>query len=287
MRNIEKRAEEAFSALFNQAETQSGLDFIYTLVRVEGLTWNSKDPILVLHSKLKRYNIMIERKDNSLSRYDYISMYYSLTNCHEVFSLIANLINCSVGKPFNTSPFHHLVKGSFPNFKYPTTSEVSNDLLKLANDEGIDSIKFFIDEVYPEDALNLIIYEENDEVKVKLQEIVNKILAVLSILLKIYFEKRLLYIKYPKYHKLQRFEVLEILVDDEFGLNGFKIHFSNGSHAKFRRNKKSTECMNVMPGTPINFMCGLLDALKDEWRVGDKRLYEIGLPGRYNKPGEW
>jgi hypothetical protein len=31
----------------------------------------------------------------------------------------------------------------------------------------------------------------------------------------------------------------------------------------------------------------LLDQLKDEWRVGEKRLYEIGLPGRYNKLGEW
>ncbi len=27
--------------------------------------------------------------------------------------------------------------------------------------------------------------------------------------------------------------------------------------------------------------------MKDEWRVGDKRLYEIGLQGRYNNLGEW
>src|SRR5205814_445061 len=27
--------------------------------------------------------------------------------------------------------------------------------------------------------------------------------------------------------------------------------------------------------------------LKREWRVGEKRLHEIGLPGRYNTLGEW
>ena len=27
--------------------------------------------------------------------------------------------------------------------------------------------------------------------------------------------------------------------------------------------------------------------LRHEWRVVEKRLYEIGIPGRYNKCGEW
>ncbi|MCJ7515190.1 MAG: hypothetical protein MUO89_04355, partial [Dehalococcoidia bacterium] len=27
--------------------------------------------------------------------------------------------------------------------------------------------------------------------------------------------------------------------------------------------------------------------MTEEWRVGDKKLYEVGLPGRYNKLGEW
>jgi hypothetical protein len=40
-------------------------------------------------------------------------------------------------------------------------------------------------------------------------------------------------------------------------------------------------------GPPVEFFVGSLDDLKDEWRIGDKRLYEVGLPGRYNKLGEW
>lgn len=287
MQNIKKRAEEIFTALFNQAETQSGLEYIFTLVRVTGITCNIQDPFLALRSKMKRYNLKIKRKDNTLSIYDYVSMYWSLTKCHEVLALIANLINCSVSKPFNPNPFQHLVKGRFPSFKYPTTSEVARELVKLANNEGKDKIASLIEEAYLEEALSLRIYEYNAEADVIIQEVVNKYITILSILLKIYFEKRLIFNKFPKYHKLPRFEVLEILLDDAFGLSGFKIHFSNGSHAKFLRNKDSTECMNVILRTPINFMAGLLDALKDEWRIGDKRLYEIGLPGRYNKPGEW
>jgi len=34
-------------------------------------------------------------------------------------------------------------------------------------------------------------------------------------------------------------------------------------------------------------MIGDLDARRDEWRVGEKRLYEVGLPGRYNTLGQW
>ena len=30
-----------------------------------------------------------------------------------------------------------------------------------------------------------------------------------------------------------------------------------------------------------------MENLVDEWKVGNKRLFEIGLKGRYNKPGEW
>jgi len=46
--------------------------------------------------------------------------------------------------------------------------------------------------------------------------------------------------------------------------------------------------MNMMPHVDgVSFMVGELDSLRDEWRVGDKRLYEIGLHGRYNAFGEW
>jgi hypothetical protein len=91
----------------------------------------------------------------------------------------------------------------------------------------------------------------------------------------------------PRFHKLPGFEVLELLVNDSDGLFGFRMYFSNGSCATFARHADSTECINVELTSPINFMVGDLQQLRHEWRVGEKRLYEIGLNGRYNKLGEW
>lgn len=92
----------------------------------------------------------------------------------------------------------------------------------------------------------------------------------------------------PKYYPLPKFEVLELLVDKKRGLYGFMAHFSNGSHAEFTRDSKGTSAVNLIPDpSGLGFMVGNLDEMKQEWRIGDKRLYEIGLQGRYNNIGEW
>lgn len=93
-----------------------------------------------------------------------------------------------------------------------------------------------------------------------------------------------------KLFKLPRFEVLELLTNEEKGLFGFKMYFSNGSHAEYVREDKGTSAVNlILDDSGVGFMVGDLDKLKatPEWRIRDKRLYEIGLPGRYNEPGEW
>ena len=112
-------------------------------------------------------------------------------------------------------------------------------------------------------------------------------LEFLTSLTQVYFAKRLEYPRNRRLLKLPRFEVLELLVNADDGLYGFRVHFSNGSCAEFARYSDSTTCTNVILDTPINFMAGELDKLRPEWRVGERRLYEIGLPGRYNKLGEW
>ncbi|MHB8277747.1 MAG: hypothetical protein ACYDIA_08865 [Candidatus Humimicrobiaceae bacterium] len=91
-----------------------------------------------------------------------------------------------------------------------------------------------------------------------------------------------------KIYKLPNFEVLELLTDENIGLYGFKMHFSNGSNAMFIRNNNRTEAINIsFQQNRVGFYVGLIEDLKHEWRVGDKRLYELGLPGKYNKDGEW
>ena len=96
------------------------------------------------------------------------------------------------------------------------------------------------------------------------------------------------FLKEPKYIRLPGFEVLELLVNNPAGLYGFKLHFSNGSNAEYIRHSRGTSAINLMPeASGIGFMVGNRDKLKSEWRIGDKRLYEVGLPGRYNDPKKW
>jgi len=82
--------------------------------------------------------------------------------------------------------------------------------------------------------------------------------------------------------------VLELLAKKPKGLYGFKMHFSNGSASEFTRNKKGTMAINLLlDASGLGFMEGNLDELKQEWYIGEKRLFEVGLPGRYNEPQEW
>ena len=116
----------------------------------------------------------------------------------------------------------------------------------------------------------------------------NEWLSFTRVLLDKYFSELSSFKHAPNFYKLPRFEVLETLVDDIVGLYGFKMYFSNGSNAEFIRDEKSTSAINLMlDDSGVGFQVGFIDKLIDEWRVGDKRLYELGLKGKYNKTGEW
>ena len=65
-----------------------------------------------------------------------------------------------------------------------------------------------------------------------------------------------------KIYKLQRFEVLELLTEENIGLYGFKMHFSNGSSAWFIRNDHRTEAVNIsFEKNRVGFYVGLIEDL--------------------------
>lgn len=280
MKNFHKEASNRLKKLFGEAKSNGGLDFIYTLVRVDGIKCNTPDPILELQSLLKNH-------DDKFSDEEIVSRYHSLVSFEEPFILIANLINCTLKKPYDISPFHHLYTGQFPNIIRPTPDLVALDLVKLAEDAGKPEIAQLINEVYPDNILKDCFSNDNLPDSNLLNDTFQECKTFLSVLLEIYFAERLKYIEHPAFCKIEGFDVLEILVNEKYGLYGFRRHFSNGNSATFIRHSDSTECINISFGPPLCFHVGNLDQLKDEWRVGDKRLYEIGLQGRYNVLGEW
>lgn len=86
-----------------------------------------------------------------------------------------------------------------------------------------------------------------------------------------------------------RFEVMEILANEEVGLYGYRVYFSNGSHAQYSRTIHQTEALNIsfQRDGQVNYFVGSFNDMRKEWRVGSKRLFEVGLRGKYNANGEW
>jgi hypothetical protein len=77
----------------------------------------------------------------------------------------------------------------------------------------------------------------------------------------------------PRYHRWPNYEVLEILRSDGM-IDGFQVHFSNGSSARFRRGPEGVEAVNVVferDGT-INFQVGRLDALQQRYIVDGQEV---------------
>lgn len=175
----------------------------------------------------------------------------------EFWSLITNLSRVAGGYPYNAYVFW---ASETKNYLSESKKLVSKDLAS------------FLDTLFPID---------QKEVTQDQKDFIRKFFAR--------FEKTLRGFRkqYP-YVKLPGFEVLE-LISDTKKLNGFKIHFSNGSHAEYKRLNTGSNAINVIieHNGSINFMEGMKDDKKPEWRVGDKLLYEIGIPGRYNQIGEW
>ena len=58
-------------------------------------------------------------------------------------------------------------------------------------------------------------------------------------------------------------------LSEEEKLVGFKVHFSNGSRAKYMRVKGQADAVNVMfeQNGSINYMIGDLEALEKVWKI--------------------
>lgn len=275
--------KEILKELFIQAQQKGGINYIFTLLRVTGIT-KELDPLLKIKAIIKELN------HSNISDSDFLDKYKVIMKISDPLDLIANLINCIDRQDYNFNPFLSLNKGNFPHIVYPNISERIQFLLKMCEEKNQLSIIKVLKEDFPEKLVKLLSSESTpyniDEIKY-LKKLYKKSKIFFNILIEIQEKKRLDFLKQPKLYKLPRFEVLELLTTSEIGLYGFKIHFSTGLSAIFERFPNKTTCVNITLNYPLELFIGDKDKMRDEWRIGEKRLYEVGLPGRYNKFGEW
>jgi hypothetical protein len=262
--------------LFKSAQENGQVEFIYTLLRLQGLQSNYEDPLINLKSYLEKGIAQpLELKFKELKL---------LTMKMDVYCLIANLIRCSLGKLFKFNPFYHLFKGNPFSNSSSDFVKIINELSKICDEAKMNLLGEQIRVCFPSSFFieNTII--SNSKTKIKTYEV---IFDFLSTFLNIYFDSLVAYQSFTKVFAWPRFEVFELLVNDNIGLYGFSVHFSNGSRATFARHQNWIECTNLLPGEPIGFMSGFSGNMRREWMIGDKYLYEIGLSGRYNELGHW
>lgn len=271
-KNIAENSKYVMEVLFKEAEQKGGLEYIYTILRVTGIT-KRKDPLIELEEILKANE---SPQDKIVSENK-----YPLFDCiEESLCIICNLLSCSAGEAYKHCFFRSLYTGTFPNIKKPTIEQMLNKVRQHSAEKNHPEIVGFLDQKSFDTLLGRDTECPQDCEVAK---------HFLQSFIAIYKDERLKFKNRHRFYKLPRFEVLELIVDETNGLCGFRLYFSNGSSAEFIRKEDSTNSLNISldRNSEVTAFVGDLDALTEEWRVGQKRLYEIGLPGRYNEFGKW
>lgn len=301
-----------FDDLFSKAGQQNGLEYIFTLLRVSGIEDGGWDPFIEAEDALNDFSKTLRRikKGNEKSAFRYGLLIY----CHAIemsapYQILFNLLQCIQKKhyipfPFPGAPLGKKAKSKKGPFAFRPMSPVQK--IELLREEAakanqtmlIEKIEsFFDDEIrnafvhsdYTIVENELRICDGNIAHGISLETVSEKLsrcFAFYQAFFNIYKQIRRAFRKSKKIHRLSGFEVFETVTNKKEGLVGFKMHFSNGSHAFFERTKERVHGMNVMlQDNQINFMVGDLSKLQRKWLVNGKTFREKNT--RYNPDCIW
>jgi hypothetical protein len=273
---LEQSASDSdFDQLFERARKGDGVQFLLTLVRVDGIQCYDgyEDEFLVLRRELNQPNF-----ERTLDNYRRLASFPSPRK------LLLNLVNCVEGKHYDISPFRALLTGSFPNQIQPTGREILAFVATRLRSTQFDQLAARF-----ERSCRAEFFETEPASSPEFESIFDELNSFLKDLFDRYFHELALATKELKYLKLPgSLDVLELLADEEMGgLNGFRVHFPQGCKAEFFRTSKGVFGLNFEFGPPVTFLMTSIGPSSNEYRVEGKRLCEIPLPGRYNKLGQW
>lgn len=281
MSGVESDITKTLHDIFEQAKTKGGISYIYTLLRVTGIS-REIDPLIRIMNAIKKID------EGEMNDDAFVKEYRSLLDIEDPFNILINLTNCIKGLPYDLKPFSFFNKDQSQSIVVPDIQHRIKCMLERCKETGQMELEKALSNTFPENLTKLVMKEKLTSSEVQFfKSTYENVKEFLNILIELQHKAGLEFLNQTKLYKLPRFEVLELLCSPDVGLYGFKMHFSNGTSARFERTSEETECVNLILERPINFWVGSIDELKHEWRVGKKRLYEIGLPGRYNKLGEW
>lgn len=271
MRISEK--EKIIKDIFESANAIDSIEFLYTILRLEGPKIDNSDHLLKLKLTLQeRINIS---SDNLVQQTSYILM-------NDIFDLIANLLRLINQRHYSMVPFWDLEKGL--GYK-PSLVEKIQFLIRKSSELGKSEFTNLLKSAYILETIEKITSEEKVNIT-NLRELFRKCRAFTKIFLNVYHQQRLKYKGQPQFIKIPGYQVFELLVNDEFGLYGFYSHYPSGGKSTCIRYPDRKEMINFSGVERVRPFVGLIPFDK-EWLVNGKRLHELGLTGRYNDWGEW
>ena len=281
--------------LFGRAYKSDPLQLLFAILRVDRWADQDWDPFEESQRTFKELNWLMEKANKELS--DIASsriallMYCQVVEMTVPHILLANSLNIIAGKPYVMDPFFDLSyrrKKGFLN-RIPASATVKMRCIKKLAEEVqelklVETIEFFFDDrvrnafshsdyIFTKDYFRWT--EGGPATQMSMLDLENKIrtcFAFYGALLKCGFQWRRSFGKFPRYHKLPNYEVLELLKDEEGLVTGFKMHFSNGSSASYSRGPDGSKPMNVRPNKDgsINFLVGDIDKLEKVWKIEGK-----------------
>jgi len=287
----EQELIDFLSDLFWSAFRKAPFEVLCAVLRVSGMQDSDWDPFEESKDAFEDYNALLRLDEATLPQAGRwrigLLMYCQAVEMTAPQEFLANLLRVLSGEKYHIKPFGSLgrtnKKKAF-SWVPPSAPVKYRELKRLAARCNQSALCDYINQFFNEDIRNA--FSHSDYVisgehfrwtesglaqQLPLDAVnltVRNCFRFFSVLLWLHNQVLTDLKTLPRFHKWPNYEVLELLSDTE-RLYGFSVHFSNGAKATYSRSEKGVECTNVLfeSDGSINFMVGLLDALRPEWKV--------------------
>lgn len=276
------------------------------------------DPMVEAHDALSDLSELIRQTAQDQDKIKRLYRLSLMVYCHATemsapYEILYNILNCVEGKHYQMGPFADLIrpknrkdKSFFREVIVPSPRAKIEKLREKCKTVKEPKLMELFDSFFRQDVRNAFYHSDYcidlDERTFNITELrfgksipldeINEILTKGFAFYEAFFQSysgwRFVAGKARRFHRWPRYEVLELLSNDNEGLYGFTVHISNGTRCTFERHKDRVISENVMfEKEGLSLHVGLLDDLREEWIVRGEPYREPMDRDRYNENGEW
>jgi hypothetical protein len=302
VKDIRDRYLPTIHRLFERAFETNPFEALCSVLRVGGMSDEGWDPFEESRKAFDDFNWLLDKsiteRNGACSRRISLLMYCHAVEMTAVHEIIANCLRCLLNEQYIIDPFQHLSrKNKKKIFSYiPSSAKNKFKFIKeLASKAKESQLGEDIDSFFDENIRNAFSHSDyifsDDSFRFRggrlacqmgFDELDKKITGCFG------FYGAFMYLhrqwlkeltKTKKYHKWQRYQVLEILSSEKEGVYGFNVHFSNGSKSTYVRRASGIKAINLRfdKNGHIAYFCGDLDALEPVWKIDGNQVVDWDL----------